>query len=117
MVRARRGVTKLGCLLGLLIVVALGYFVVQAGEVYLRFYQYQDAMRQRVRFAGRKTNQQIIRELRAKADSLGLPEGAYGVRVRRVGRYIAIEAEYYDTMEFPGFVREVYLNPHAEGAF
>ena len=117
MVTSRQGVSKLGCLLQILIVVAIGYFGYQAGEVFWKNYVYQDAMRQQVRFAGRKDNSQIIRELRAKADSLGLPEGAQAVRVRRVQRFIAIEAEYYNTLELPGFVKQVYLNPHAEGAF
>lgn len=117
MVRSRRGISKLGCLLSILIVVFVVHFGIQVTEVYWKFFQYQDAMRQRVRFAGRKTNTQIVRELRAKADSLGLPEGAFAVRVRRVQRYISIEAEYYETLELPGFVREVYLNPHAEGTF
>lgn len=117
MVKRRRGAGAPGCLLTLLIVVAIGYFVVQAGEVYWNYVQYRDAMRQAARFAGRKTDQQIIRGLRAKADSLGLPESAQNIRIHRTMRHIDIEAEYYDHVELPLFVREVYLNPKAEGAF
>lgn len=117
MVSPRRGASKLGCLLGLIILFAIGNFGYEVAKVYWGYYQFQDAMRQRVRFAARKDNLQIARELRAKADSLGLPEGAQGVRVRRVQRYISIESEYYDTIELPGFIKQVYLNPHAEGTF
>ena len=117
MVRRRRGAGALGCLVTLLIVVAIGYFAAQAGQVYWNFVQYQDSMRQAARFAARKTNQQIIRGLRAKADSLGLPESAQNIRIYRTPRHIDIEAEYYDHIELPGFVKEVYLNPKAEGAF
>jgi len=100
-----------------LVVVAIGYFGVEAGQVYLRYLRYQDAMSQAARFAGRKTNPQIIRALRSKADSLGLPESAHNVRVHRTSRRIDIEAEYYENVELPGYVREVYLNPKAGVAF
>lgn len=117
MVISRRGITKLGCLVTLLFVVAIGYFGFQAGQVYWRFLRFQDAMRQQVRFAASKSNQQIIRQLQSKADSLGLPETAYAIRVYRGPRRIDIEAEYYDNVELPGFVREVYFNPKAGAAF
>lgn len=117
MVSARRGITKLGCLLTLLFLVATGYFGFQGGQVYWKFLRYQDAMRQQVRFAASKSNQQIIRHLKSKADSLGLPETAGAIRVYRGNRRVDIEAEYYENVEFPGFVREVYFNPKAGGAF
>ena len=117
MVRLRRGVTKLGCLLSLLIVVAIGYFGFQVGQVYFRFLEFQDAMRQQVRFASSKTNQQIIRHLQSKADSLGLPESAQLIRVYRNNRRIEIESEYYDHIELPLYVHEVYLNPKAQATF
>ncbi|MDB4884368.1 MAG: hypothetical protein JWL95_3134, partial [Gemmatimonadetes bacterium] len=46
MVRARSGSSSLGCLFVLLLLSAAVYFGITAGEVYFRFYQYQDAMRQ-----------------------------------------------------------------------
>ena len=47
---SRRGASSLGCLFSLLIVTAAVYFGVNVAEVYWRFYQYQDDMRQFVRF-------------------------------------------------------------------
>ena len=44
MVTRRAGASSLGCLVSLLLVAAVGYFGVNAGEVYFRFYQFQDAM-------------------------------------------------------------------------
>jgi len=116
-VTSRRGITKLGCLLTLLVVVAIGHFGFEAGQVYFRYLQFQDAMRQQARFAASKSNQQIIRQLQSKADSLGLPEAAHAIRVYRGSRRIDIEVEYYDNVELPGFVREVYFNPKAGAAF
>jgi hypothetical protein len=117
MVRSRRGSSSLGCLFALLLLSAAGYFAVNVGEVFFRFYQYQDAMRQEVRFASHNSDQVILRHLRAQADSLGLPEAAGEVTLQRDGRHIEVESEYYEHIELPMYVREVRFNPHAEGIF
>ena len=117
MVTARRGSSSLGCLFTLLVLAAICYFGVNIGEVYFRYFQYKDAMRQEVRFAAHNNDAIIVRHLRDQADSLGLPEGAQNVVVQRDGRHIEIEAEYYDHVELPLTVSEVYLNPHADGIF
>jgi hypothetical protein len=117
MVTARVGRSSLGCLFTLLILAALVYFGVNAGEVYFRFYQFQDAMRQEVRFAAHNNDAAIVRRLREEADSLGLPESAGRVIVQRSNRSIEIESDYYDRIELPLIVREVHFNPHASGIF
>ena len=117
MVRPRTGSSTLGCLFMLLLLSAAGYFAVNVGEVYFRFYQFQDGMRQEVRFASHNSDQVILRHLRAQADSLGLPEAAGEVTLQRDGRHIEIESEYYEHIELPLLVREVRFNPHAEGIF
>jgi hypothetical protein len=117
MVRSRPGSSSLGCLFILLLLSAAGYFAVNVGEVYFRFFQFQDAMRQEVRFASHNNDQVILRHLRAQADSLGLPEAAGEVTLQRSARHIEIESEYYEHIELPLFVREVRFNPHAEGIF
>lgn len=115
--RARRGASSLGCLVTLLLVVAITYFAVNVGEVYLRYYQFADAMRQEARFASRRDDATIRRRLQARADSLGLPPGADKIRVRRAQRFISISSEYYETIELPGTTREVYFNPRVETTF
>ena len=117
MVRQRAGVGSLGCLVTLLILAAIVYFGVNAGEVYFRFYQFQDAMRQEVRFAAHNSDAQILRRLRVQADSLGLPEAAGLVTLQRDGRHIELESDYYEHVELPLMVKEVHFNPHAEGIF
>ncbi|HEY9228440.1 MAG TPA: hypothetical protein VIP11_17435 [Gemmatimonadaceae bacterium] len=115
--RNRRGASTLGCLFSLLIAVAVMYFGVNVGRVYWRFYQFQDDMRQEVRFATTRTNDQIVTHLRASADSLGLPEAAGKVSIRRTEHTITVESDYYETVEFPMIVREIHFNPRAEGTF
>ena len=117
MVRNRAGKGSLGCLVTLLILAAVGYFGVNIGEVYLRFFQYQDAMKQEVRFAAHNSDAVILRHLRAQVDSLGLPESAGEVSLQRDGHNIEIESEYYEHIELPLTVREVRFNPRATGIF
>ena len=117
MVRSRQGSSSLGCLFALLLLSAAGYFAVNIGEVYFRYFKFKDAMRQEVRFASHNSDQVILRHLRAQADSLGLPEAAGEVTLQRDGRHIEIESEYYEHIELPLYVREVRFNPHAEGIF
>jgi hypothetical protein len=99
------------------IAVAVIYFGVNVGRTYWRFYQYQDDMRQEVRFARQRTNDQIVTHLRASADSLGLPEAAGKITIRRAQSAISIESDYYEIVEFPMYVREIHFNPKAEGPF
>jgi hypothetical protein len=115
--RRRAGKVRLGCLAALLIFGALLYFGWNIGQVALRYYEYQDAMEQEARFAMHNTNDVIVQHLRAKADTLGLPDAAYKVQVRRRGNEIFIWADYTENIELPGYVKEVDLRPHVERVF
>jgi hypothetical protein len=118
MVRRRRaGKVRLGCLLVLVAAFAVGYFSWNIGKVWLRFYRFQDAMVQEARFAARNADTIIRERLRAKADSLGLPEGARRIRIRRTRHTVFIWSEYTETVELPLFVRDFEFYPHAERAF
>jgi hypothetical protein len=114
MVSARRGASSLGCLVSLLIVSAVAYFGVNAGEVYLRYYRFEDAMKQEALFASRNSDDVIVMRLRSFADSLELPEAAQHIGVRRGPHTIQVWSEYYDHIELPLTVREVHFAPRAE---
>lgn len=115
MVRPRRGAWKLGCLFTLLVCVTVAYFGVNVGEVYYRSYRYRDAMRQEGRFARQNADDVIKRRLRSLADSLGLPEDAGRVAVRRSANRISISAEYDVVVELPLFVRTLHFAPSYSG--
>lgn len=117
MVNVRRGKTTLGCLLLLLFVMALGYFGVNIGRPFFNDYQFRDRMRQEARFAAQRSDQTIQRRLGQYADSLGLPEAAQKVKVRRRQGTIEIWTEYYVVIEFPGIVREIRFSPQVVGTF
>jgi len=113
----RRGASTLGCLVTLLIVATLGYFGFNIGKVYYRRYSFQDAMQQEARFAAHRSNEDITAHLRALADSLGLPAGAKRIHIRRGERTIFIWSDYFETIELPGFTRDVEMAVHVERAF
>ena len=119
MVNRARGRSTLGCLFSLLLLTTALYFGVNIGEVYWRYYRYQDAMQQEVRFAQLRSDQMIMGRLAAVAMSLGLPDGAGRVTIRRDDRTrrIGIAADYSERVELPGFVRTFRFSPRAEGTY
>lgn len=103
--------------MALLLVAAAAYFGVNVGGVYYDYFRMQDAMRQEARFAEHNSDDLIVRRLAAAADTLGLPDGAEHIQIRRVPHHIDIWSEYYQRVELPLFERDVYFNPHAEATF
>lgn len=117
MVSVRRGITKVGCLFWVLVVAAAMYFVVHSGDVYFKYLEYKDAMKQEVRFHTHLTDAQIKTRLQLLADSLGLPEQARNVNVTRSRGQITIEAQYDEVIEFPFVKRVVHFAPRATGTY
>lgn len=113
----RRGASKIGCLFSLLIVSAVLYFGVNAFETYYLYWQYKDAMQQEIRFRSYLPNDKIRENLRAVVDSLGLPEDAGIVTIRREKGQITIEAHYEELIELPWYKREVHFEPRAVGTY
>jgi hypothetical protein len=97
----RCGVSRLGCLLPLLILAVAAYFGVGFGEAYFRFYQFKDAMGQEARFAADKTDAQITTRLSALADTLQLPPGAELITIDRTSTRIAISSDYDEVFRLP----------------
>jgi hypothetical protein len=118
-VRRATGRSTLGCLVALLIVTAAVYVGSPIGEVYWRYYRYQDAMQQEARFAQLRTDQAITRRLASVAEASGLPDAARRVQIRRdeATRRIYIGAEYSERVELPGVVRTFHFTPRAEGTY
>lgn len=115
MVTRRRGTSSLGCLFSLLIAAAVIYFGVNVGEAYWRFYEYQDDMRQEVRFAAHSTDDAILQRLKAAADTLQLPDAASDIDIERVDQTISVSSDYSEPVELPMIVRQIHFHPHAEG--
>ena len=117
MVARRSGHTNFGCLLSLLLAVTAIYFGVNVGEPYVRYYRYLDGMKQEARFSARFTDDDIQRHLSALADSLGLPEAAGRIRVRRASNRISLSTSYYERVEMPLIVRDILFTPQADWTY
>lgn len=122
---AEAGKMRLGCLFILLLLVAGIYFGIQYGEVRLRQYQIQDAVREQASFASALDDATIRSRLMKRTDQLGLPYVARDWSIRRVrdlraGRTIYIEAPPYTdsvVIDLPGIRRVwtfTYQPKHSE---
>jgi hypothetical protein len=97
----RRGESRIGCLLPILILALAAYFAVDFGEAYFRFYQFKDAMGQEARFSSDKTDAQITTRLSALADTLQLPPGAELITIERTPATITISSDYDEVIPLP----------------
>jgi hypothetical protein len=113
----RAGGSKLGCLVSLVFVGAVIYFGVNIGGQAWKYYEFKDAMQQEARHAASRSDDVIKRRLQTMVDSLGLPEGAKNIRVKRTNNMIFIWTEYFTPIEFPGFVKEINFSPQAQSPF
>jgi hypothetical protein len=104
----RRGSGSGGCLLWVAIGAAAIVFGWPAAKVYIRAYEYEDAMRQTLLHAKASTDEGLQTRMRFAADSIGgLPDDAYQVNVDRREGMIRLSATYTDTMKFPVSPRPV----------
>jgi hypothetical protein len=101
----RGGASRLGCLVGVLLVVAIAYFGFNIGEVYLRFFRLRDAMEQEARFAHNRTDDAIRLRIAALVDSIGLPDEAGRLTIIRNNSRIMISSDYSEHVELPLLVR------------
>jgi Flp pilus assembly protein TadG len=107
----RRGASRLGCLIVLLVLAVGVYFAFEFGEAYFRFYRFKDAMGQEARFASTRTDEQITTHLSAVADSLELPPGAELITISRGQTTITISSDYDEVIKLP-FKKEQVIHFH-----
>jgi hypothetical protein len=118
-VTMRRGASKLGCLLSVLLVVGASYVGLFFGRVYWTNAEYKDEMKQELQFHSGESDEQIRNHMRVAADSMGLPEEAGDVTVERdpQAHTIDMDAVYDVTVKLPGYQRVVHLTPHASDTY
>lgn len=111
----RRGASRLGCLIQLVILGGLIYFGVFLGEDAMAYYRLRDAMKQEARFAAHRSDQQIRDRLRAFSDSVKLPESAKDIQIVRDDSTIRIWSEYDQEVKLPfNQSRVIHLRPSIE---
>ncbi len=101
----------------LLILSVIIYFGVDVAQPYMRYYRFRDSMAQEARFADHLTDSKIVANLRAQADSLGLPPGAQALSVRRTTAGIEISSSWTETVALAGYTRELPFRAHVQRTF
>lgn len=98
----RRGSGAGGCLVWIAVAAAALVFGWPAAKVYIRAYEYEDALRQVLLYGKSDDDEGLRARMRASADSIGeLPDDAYDVQVERREGLIRLRASYTDTIKFP----------------
>lgn len=98
----RRGSGAGGCLVWIALIAAAVVFGWPAVKVYLRAYEYEDALRQTLLHGKVDNDEGLQSRMRASADSIGgLPDAAYDIAVDRRDGMIRLSASYTDTIKFP----------------
>jgi hypothetical protein len=114
---SRRGASSSGCLLSLLIFVAVLYYGVKIGEVYFRYYRLLDEMQTETRLAAGLDDGTIRRRVQAAIEDIGLPDSAGGrqLQIRRTAqpREIVIETRYGESVSLPFFNHSFNFHPRA----
>jgi hypothetical protein len=111
----RRGTSTLGCLVMLVVFSAAVYYGLHVGNIYWRYYELLDGMRQQARLARVFPDDSIQRHMTAQADSL-LGQ-APRFRIHRGPDQVTITAEYSEQLDLPLLKRTLVLRPHAEEPF
>lgn len=110
----RRGASTTGCLLSLLVLVAVLYYGVNIGELYFRYYRLVDEMETQARVAAALDNGTIQRRIVAAIADIGLPEDATSnLEITRSAspRQITIESAYSESVHLPLFDHTFQFHP------
>ncbi len=111
-----RGASSTGCLVSLLIFVAVLYYGVNIGEVFFRYYRLLDEMQSQTRVAAALDDGTIRRRIQAAVQEIGLPDSAGGrIVISRTAapRQISITTTYSETVHLPLFTHTFNFSPRA----
>ncbi len=99
----RRGRGLFGCLFPIILLVAFIYVAVQFGRPWFAYRQYQQEMRYVAKLNESLGDSVMVVRIRARADSLRLPNEAKRLSIRRFSEpaRLEIRAEYRETVTLP----------------
>jgi len=110
---SRLGGSTIGCLFWLVVFLGALYYGVHIGQVYVRYYRLQDAMRFQAQIAPTISDNSVIdRRLTAAADSILGHHPRF--QIDRGPRRITIQTEYSDRVDLPFLKYTFRFRPRAE---
>jgi len=110
----QRGEGKLGCVFGLLILLAAVFTAYKMIPVKVRATEFRDAVTDQARGAGQTSQKSIRNALAFKASQLRIPVTEKDIKITRTADFITIEVEYTIPVEFPGFTYQWKFHHLAE---
>jgi len=110
-----KGTTTLGCLVMLVVFGIMVFYGIHVGEIYWRYYELVDGMRQQARLAGVYSDDSIRFHLTAQADSLLGTSPRF--LIRRGPTQATISTEYSEKLELPLLNRTLVLRPRVQEPF
>jgi hypothetical protein len=114
--RGRSGASTLGCLVSILLFMAVLYYGVDIGRVYWSYYRLKDEMETSARFAQTQPDEAIVKHLVGIAQDLSLPAEAQRFSIRRTTHppMVTIRTRYSVDLVLPFKSKRVTLTPVVE---
>ena len=114
--RSKRGASSLGCLFGIMVIVALLYYGLDIGRTYWKYYHLKDEMETSARFASTQGDDVILKHLIGVAQDLVLPAEAQRFVIVRSQHpaSVTIRTRYTVTIVLPFKHKLVTLRPEVE---
>jgi hypothetical protein len=100
--RAPRGAGNIGCLLWLVVLVAVGHVLWKVVPVKVRSSEFYDVMQEQASFGSIKSEQAIQYEILRRAQELKIPVTKETLKVVRSREAVTVEAHYEIPLEFFG---------------
>jgi hypothetical protein len=101
--RGQRGEGQIGCVFGLIVLIAVSYIAFKMIPVKVRAADLRQEITDVARSAGAYKEPEIRKRIMAKAEELGLPLETRDLEIIRKSERVYIEANYVVPVEFPGY--------------
>lgn len=105
-IRSERGEGRLGCLFGLILLLAAALIAYKMIPVKVKAADLRDAIEDEAKSAGQNTDKQILSAILNRAQILELPVTENNVQINRSANSIQIDVQYTVPVEFPGYTHQ-----------
>lgn len=102
----QRGEGQLGCIVGLIILIAAGWIAFKMVPVKVKAADLRRTVTDSARSAGQMKDPAIRRNILEKARVLELPVTNNDIKIQRARERIRVEVNYVVPVEFPGYVHQ-----------
>ena len=91
------------------------YYGTGVGQMYMHYYEFEDAFKQEVRFASQHSDEEIKTTCSRSPIRCELPDDAQTIDLKRKDHHILIWNKYMHHVDLALLLADFYFNPKAEG--